>query len=114
MGWKCLGRDVFEHVLEVRVFGGAGRVGGDREAIRLLEADLAYLWVSYSSPLKPKQGDGIIVGTSNLRRFEQTMEGLKAGPLPDEALKRIDHVWKMIEHDAPLDCYSDNVSLFKK
>ena len=63
---------------------------------------------------KPEQGDGIIVGASSLRQFEQTMEGLKAGPLPDEAVKRIDYVWKTIEYDAPLDNYGDNVSLFKK
>jgi aflatoxin B1 aldehyde reductase len=78
------------------------------------KADLAYRWVSYNSPLKPEQGDGIIVGASSLRQFEQTMEGLKAGPLPDEAVKRIDHVWKTIEHEAPLDNYNDNLSLFKK
>lgn len=54
------------------------------------------------------------MGASSLRQFEQTMEGLKAGPLPDEAVKRIDHVWKTIEHDAPLGNYNDNVSLFKK
>jgi hypothetical protein len=47
-------------------------------------------------------------------QFEQTMEGLKAGPLPDEAVERIDHVWKTIEHEAPLDNYNDNLLLFKK
>ena len=34
--------------------------------------------------------------------------------MSDEAVKRIDYVWKTIEHDAPLDNCGDNVSLFKK
>jgi hypothetical protein len=51
---------------------------------------------------------------ATLRQFEQTMEGLKGGPLPDEAMKRTDYVWKTIENDASLDDYNDNVSPFKK
>ena len=70
------------------------------------KADLAYRWVTYNSPLKPENGDGIIVGASNLEQLKQTMEGLKAGPLPEEAVKRIDHLWKTIEHEAPLDNYN--------
>ena len=70
------------------------------------KADLAYRWVRYNSPLKPEHGDAIIVGASRLEQLEQTMEGLKAGPLPDEAVKRIDHVWTTIEHEAPLDNYN--------
>jgi aflatoxin B1 aldehyde reductase len=69
------------------------------------KADLAYRWVTYNSPLKPEYGDGIIVGASTLKQLEQTMEGLKAGPLSAEAVKRIDHVWKTVEHEAPLDNY---------
>lgn len=69
------------------------------------KADLAYRWVTYNSPLKPEQGDGVIVGASSLKQLEQTLEGLKAGPLPEEAVKKIDHIWTKIEHEAPLDNY---------
>lgn len=69
------------------------------------KADLAYRWVAYNSPLKPEYGDALIVGASSLKQLEQTLEGLKAGPLPEEAVKRIDHVWTTIEHEAPLDNY---------
>ncbi len=68
-------------------------------------AALAYRWVVYNSPLKPEYGDGCIIGASSLKQMEDTLEGLKAGPLPKEALERIDHVWKTIEHEAPLDNY---------
>jgi len=69
------------------------------------KADLAYRWVVYNSPLKPEYGDGCIIGASSLAQMQQTLEGLKAGPLPADALKRIDHVWSTIEHEAPLDNY---------
>ena len=68
-------------------------------------AELAYRWVSYNSPLDPKYGDAIIVGASSLQQLEQTLDGLKNGKLPESAAKRIDHVWKTIEHEAPLDNY---------
>jgi len=69
------------------------------------KGDLAYRWVTYNSPLKPEQGDGVIVGASSLKQLEQTLEGLKAGPLPEEAVKKIDQIWTKIEHEAPLDNY---------
>jgi aflatoxin B1 aldehyde reductase len=68
-------------------------------------ADLAYRWVAYNSPLKPEYGDGVIVGASKLTQLEQTLEGLKAGPLPDDAVQRIERIWKTVEHEAPLDNY---------
>jgi aflatoxin B1 aldehyde reductase len=69
-------------------------------------ADLAYRWVAYNSPLKPEYGDGVIVGASKLTQLEQTLEGLKAGPLPDDAVQRIERIWKTVEHEAPLDNYN--------
>jgi len=69
------------------------------------KAELAYRWVSYNSPLDPKYGDAIIVGASSLEQLSQTLDGLKNGPLPEAAAKRIDHVWKTVQHEAPLDNY---------
>lgn len=66
-------------------------------------ADLAYRWVKYNSPLKSEQGDAIIVGASSLDQLKQTLQGLSAGPLPDEIVKKIDGVWETIKHEAPLD-----------
>jgi aflatoxin B1 aldehyde reductase len=73
------------------------------EVVGCTRADLAYRWVTYNSLLNPELGDGIIIGASNLTQMEQTLEGLKAGPLNEDACKMIDYLWEAIEHEAPLD-----------
>ncbi|OCK73142.1 Aldo/keto reductase [Lepidopterella palustris CBS 459.81] len=72
------------------------------------KAHLAYRWVAFNSPLKKEYGDAVILGASSLKQLEQTLEGLKAGPLSDDACKRINQVWKSIEHEAPVDNYHEN------
>jgi len=67
------------------------------------KATLAYRWAAFNSPLKNEYGDAVIVGASSLKQMDQTLQGLKAGPLSQEACKRIEAMWKKIEHDAPLD-----------
>lgn len=69
------------------------------------KAELAYRWVAYNSSLKPEYGDGIIVGASSMEQLEQTLKSCNKGPLSEKAVKRIDEVWKKIEHEAPLDNY---------
>ena len=66
-------------------------------------AELAYRWVTYNSPLNEKYGDGIIIGARNLEQLQETLTSVNNGPLSDNAVKRIDEVWKTIEHEAPLD-----------
>ncbi|KAF2467861.1 Aldo/keto reductase [Lindgomyces ingoldianus] len=67
------------------------------------KAELAYRWVGYHSALKADLGDAVIFGASSLKQIEQTAQGLKKGPLSDEAVERIQHVWKTVESVAPLD-----------
>nr|POF26221.1 oxidoreductase siro [Quercus suber] len=68
-------------------------------------AELAYRWVKYSSPLKPENGDGIIIGASSDKQLEETLERLTHGPLSEKALKGIDDVWETVKHEAPVDNY---------
>jgi hypothetical protein len=53
-------------------------------------------WRNYDSTLKPEHGDGVIVGASELKQLEGVLEGLKAGPLPQDAVQST---------EAPLDNY---------
>lgn len=69
-------------------------------------ADLAYRWVTYNSPLKPEYGDAIIVGARNTEQLAETLASVQAGPLSESAVKRIDDMWKKIEHEAPLDNFN--------
>lgn len=66
-------------------------------------AELAYRWVTYNSPLKKEYGDGIIIGARNLDQLQETLTSVNNGTLSKNAVKRIDEVWKTIEHEAPLD-----------
>jgi aflatoxin B1 aldehyde reductase len=75
------------------------------------KADLAYRWVSYHSPLQPEQGDAIIFGSGKPEQIEQTVAGLRSGPLKPEVVKMIDEVWDKIKHEAPVDNYQ---SYFKE
>ena len=68
-------------------------------------AELAYRWVAYHSPLKKENGDAIIVGASSFEQLKETLASVNAGPLSDNAVKKIDEVWKTIDHEAPLDNY---------
>lgn len=69
------------------------------------KAALAYRWVKYNSALKPEHGDAIIIGASKVGQLKETLTDINAGPLSDQAVRRIDEIWKTIEHEAPLDNY---------
>lgn len=62
---------------------------------------------SVNSPLKNEYGNTVIVGASSLKEMGQTLQGLKAGPLSNDACRRIGAIWMTIEHDAPLDNFHD-------
>lgn len=66
-------------------------------------ADLACRWVKYNSMLRPEYGDAIIFSSSTLAQTEQTLSGLEQGPLEDEIVRRIDKIWDLVKHEAPLD-----------
>ncbi|KAF2790850.1 Aldo/keto reductase [Melanomma pulvis-pyrius CBS 109.77] len=68
-------------------------------------AELAYRWVVYHSKLQGDQGDVIIVGARNVEQFKETIQALKAGPLSDAAVKKIDEVWESVKAEASLDNY---------
>lgn len=70
------------------------------------KAELAYRWVAFNSPLNIKYGDAIIFGASKLDQVSETLRWLKAGPLPQKTVQKIDELWKTIEKDAPLDNYN--------
>lgn len=74
--------------------------------INVSKAELAYRWVTFNSPLSSKHGDAIIFGCTKYEQIPQTLGWLKAGPLPDKTVQKIDELWKTIEKDAPLDNYN--------
>ncbi|KAI8624764.1 NADP-dependent oxidoreductase domain-containing protein [Xylariaceae sp. FL1651] len=76
------------------------------------QAELAYRWVAYHSPLSGDFGDGLIIGTRNEEQLRETLDGIRKGPFSMSAARKIDGIWKIIEADAPLDTV--NVSTLTK
>lgn len=77
------------------------------EEVGIPKAELAYRWAVYNSPLEQGRGDAIIVGASSLGQLQQTLAGIKNGPLPDEVAEKVEKVWEIVRDDAGL----DNVNL---
>ncbi|KAJ6499159.1 NADP-dependent oxidoreductase domain-containing protein [Mycena sanguinolenta] len=67
--------------------------------------ELAYRWVAFDSAIDPKYGDGIVFGASKLPQISETLAWLKKGSVGQPAKAKIDEIWKLIEHEAPLDNY---------
>lgn len=60
-------------------------------------AELAYRWVAYHSALRADNGDAIIIGASSPEQLDETLSGIKKGPLSDNACVSIDEIWGKIK-----------------
>jgi aryl-alcohol dehydrogenase-like predicted oxidoreductase len=60
-------------------------------------AELAYRWAAYHSALSRHNGDAMIIGTSSPEQLEETLTGIKKGPLSDRACAGIDDIWESIK-----------------
>jgi aflatoxin B1 aldehyde reductase len=69
-------------------------------------AALAYRWVWWHSALKGARGDACIIGSTRPEQLEETLGDVEAGPLPEEAVERIEMIWKSVEQEAPVDNYN--------
>lgn len=74
------------------------------------KAELAYRWVACDSPLSNEHGDALIFGCSKPAQIPEVLGWLKKGSVGAEARAKIDEIWKMVEHEAPIDNYQ---SFFK-
>ncbi|KAJ6006902.1 hypothetical protein N7451_004846 [Penicillium sp. IBT 35674x] len=68
--------------------------------------ELAYRWVAYNSHLKGEFGDVLIFDVRTLEQVNQTLTGLKKGPLPSHIAEQIESVWKIVLLDAPLENFN--------
>ncbi|KAK7018462.1 aflatoxin B1 aldehyde reductase member 4 [Favolaschia claudopus] len=68
-------------------------------------AELAYRWVAFDSVVDSKLGDAVIFGASKHAQISQTLGWLKKGSVGEKAKAKIEAIWKLIEHVAPIDNY---------
>jgi aflatoxin B1 aldehyde reductase len=72
------------------------------DEVGVSKVELAYRWVAHNSILKGELGDAIIFGARNIEQLRETLTGLKNGPLSKEVEGKIESIWKLVEHESPL------------
>ncbi|KAL1864602.1 hypothetical protein Daus18300_007619 [Diaporthe australafricana] len=88
-----------------RLLEGLGRWEGLAELEGAPRAEVAYRWVYYHSALRRDLGDVVIVGASSPQQIEQTVEGIRKGPLKPEVVEGIEEVWRLVKDEAIVDNY---------
>ncbi|KAJ7770075.1 hypothetical protein B0H16DRAFT_1715692 [Mycena metata] len=89
---------------QLRTREGAGRFSkGVAEEAGCSKAELAYRWVAFDSALDAKYGDA---GATNHSQVAETIGWLKLGSVGEKAKAKIDEIWKVVEHEAPLDNFN--------
>ncbi|KAI3397094.1 hypothetical protein diail_11237 [Diaporthe ilicicola] len=75
-----------------RLLEGLDRWDGLTELQRVPRAELAYRWVYWHSALRQDLGNVVIVGASRPEQIEQTVGGIRRGPLMPGVVKGIEEV----------------------
>lgn len=60
-------------------------------------AELTYRWVSHHSALDSDLGDAFIVGASSPEQLDETLSGIKNGPLSHNACASIQDIWEELK-----------------
>lgn len=71
-----------------------------REA-KIKPVEAAFRWLMHHSLLDASAGDGIIVGASSMVQFEQNLDAIKQGMLPEQLLAAFDAAWQVAKPDSP-------------
>lgn len=66
-------------------------------------SELACRWVKYNSDLRAEFGDAVIFSSSSVSQTTETLKHLENGPLTAEITSKIDQVWDLVKHEAPVD-----------
>lgn len=67
--------------------------------ISLVEA--AYRWLAYHSNIRKEDGDGIIIGASEISHLEQNLTTVQKGPLPESVVQAFEVAWKETRTESP-------------
>ena len=61
----------------------------------LKPATAALRWLSHHSDLDSKKGDGVVLGASTVAHFENNLDALTGGPLPESVVDALDEAWEI-------------------
>ena len=63
--------------------------------------EAAYRWLVYHSLLDQREGDGIIIGASNMNQLEQNLSATEKGPLPETIVSAFSAAWEEARPECP-------------
>jgi aryl-alcohol dehydrogenase-like predicted oxidoreductase len=72
------------------------------------KTELANRWVAWSPALGAELGDAIIIGSHVDARLRANIKGIRKGPPSAVAMKEIEEIRKLIEHDAPINYFDQS------
>lgn len=75
---------------------GLDQWGKIANSLGITRASLAYRWIAHHSVLNGALGDGVIIGSRSAEQLTQTLDDIAEGPLPQEAVVKIDAIWDSI------------------
>jgi len=64
-------------------------------------ASAAFRWLACHSQLDAAQGDGILLGASNVPQLETNLDAFRQSGLLDDVCVAFDHAWEIVASDSP-------------
>ncbi|KAI0134867.1 Aldo/keto reductase [Daldinia grandis] len=95
----------FQHLTRGRYFRdgiieGAQLIREAAEARGMNPLEVAMRWLVHHSKLRVvEEGDGVVIGFSNIQQLEQNLDYLEKGPLDAELLQVLQQAWKAAKGD---------------
>ena len=63
--------------------------------------DASLRWLLHHSALQGEQGDGLILGASNVEHVEKNLQAVKGGPLDADVVAAFERAWELCRGDCP-------------
>lgn len=63
-------------------------------------------WIFYHSALDGDHGDGVIFGARGIEQLQATLNGIRKGPLSDNAAAKIEKIWESVKSVSHLDNFN--------
>lgn len=64
-------------------------------------AEAAFRWLAHHSFLEQGEGDGIIIGASNMNQLEQNLDAVEKDSLPETIVNAFDIAWEAAKPESP-------------
>ena len=64
---------------------------------------LGLRWLGFHSALREKEGDAIVLGASRPEHLKSSLEALRAGPLEEHVVEKLEKFWEGVKDHAPID-----------